>query len=74
MYSVLFPCRCIGGFGAEKERDRGDYRVEEALVAIEGPFSEALDWSDEDDSIDRRAELFIEKFYADMKLERLASI
>ncbi|XP_038893176.1 uncharacterized protein LOC120082033 [Benincasa hispida] len=65
VYSVLFPCRCIGSSsGAEKEED-GDYSVEEALP-------ESLDWSDDDDSIDRRAEIFIQKFYADMKMERLA--
>ncbi|KAA0034569.1 uncharacterized protein E5676_scaffold475G001120 [Cucumis melo var. makuwa] len=67
--SVLFPCRCIiGASGGEKKEKDGDYDVEEA-------FPESLDWSDnDDDSIDRRAEIFIQKFYADMKMERLASI
>ncbi|KAE8648793.1 hypothetical protein Csa_009258 [Cucumis sativus] len=66
--SVLFPCRCIvGGSGGEKKEGDGDYGVEEA-------FPESLDWSDDDDSIDRRAEIFIQKFYEDMKMERLTSI
>ncbi|XP_022968138.1 uncharacterized protein LOC111467464 [Cucurbita maxima] len=70
VYSVLFPCRCIGNFGGEIEGEEG-------FPAIEGRVSEALDCSelsDEEDSIDRRAELFIEKFYADMEMERLAAI
>ncbi|CAK9316882.1 unnamed protein product [Citrullus colocynthis] len=71
VYSVLFPCRCIGSSGAGNEED-GDHG--EAFPAIEGRFPDSLDWSDDDDSIDRRAELFIQKFYADMKMERLASI
>ncbi|KAA0040479.1 uncharacterized protein E5676_scaffold278G00530 [Cucumis melo var. makuwa] len=52
--------------GEEKEGD-GDYDMEEA-------FLELLDSIDDDDSIDPRAETFIQKFYADMKMERLASI
>lgn len=69
VYSLLFPCRSCLSSGSFRD---GNYRVEEAEEEA-GQFLEALEWSeDEDDSIDHRAELFIQKFYADMKMEALA--
>lgn len=85
VYSKLFLCRCLGSFRAEGG-DHGDCSLQlEALPAVDegvkvkgGAWLEPLDCGDEkeeeDDSIDLRAERFIERFYEEMRMQRQVSL
>jgi hypothetical protein len=78
IYSMLFLCRCLGSLSAEG----GDADcIVEALPAlpafentIAGQFLEPLDPGDEEDSVDQRAERFIQRFYEEMRMQRQESI
>ncbi|WJZ80370.1 hypothetical protein VitviT2T_000298 [Vitis vinifera] len=71
MCSMFFLCRCLGSFRADP--GDGDYALE-ALPAVEdanaGESWGPLDWGDEEDSVDQRAERFIERFYEEMRMQR----
>ncbi|KAF9674072.1 hypothetical protein SADUNF_Sadunf10G0089800 [Salix dunnii] len=79
MYTVLFLCRCLGGLKADQIGE-GQYRLSmditlPAATISTGDFLEPLDCLvDEEDSVDQRAERFIERFYQDMRLQRQESI
>ena len=79
IYTVLFPCRCLGGLKAD-EGGEGRYRLSmdstlPVATISTGDFLEPLDYLvDEEDSVDQRAERFIERFYQDMRLQRQESI
>ncbi|KAG6759616.1 hypothetical protein POTOM_036100 [Populus tomentosa] len=79
IYTVLFPCRCLGGLKADQGGE-GRYRLSmdstlPVATISTGDFLEPLDYLvDEEDSVDQRAERFIERFYQDMRLQRQESI
>ncbi|XWS68846.1 hypothetical protein CRYUN_Cryun04dG0128000 [Craigia yunnanensis] len=72
VYSLLFWCKCFGCLKAQV-RGEADYRL--ALEAdLPAPIEGQLDLEeDQEDSVDERAERFIERFYAEMKLQRQES-
>ncbi|XP_028777287.1 uncharacterized protein LOC114733978 [Neltuma alba] len=80
--SLMFLVRCLGDFGAEVKGFNGGFaenQLEEALSvpAItdgEEDLREPLDSEDADESVDLRAERFIERFYQEMKMQRQESI
>lgn len=71
MCSMFFLCRCLGSFRADP--GDGDYALE-VLPAVEdanaGESWGPLDWGDEEDTVDQRAERFIERFYEEMRMQR----
>ncbi|KAH7516508.1 hypothetical protein FEM48_Zijuj10G0142600 [Ziziphus jujuba var. spinosa] len=76
VYSMLFHCRCLGSLrDGGGGGDIGDCSLQ-ALPAMEddirkqGALLEPLGWEDEDDSIDLKAERFIERFYEQMRMQR----
>lgn len=81
---MFFLCTCLGGFkvqGAEAAPVHHNYppyswALETLPPAIAGEVCrEPLDLvEDEDDSVDQRAEKFIEWFYQEMRLQRQDSI
>ncbi|CAK7326609.1 unnamed protein product [Dovyalis caffra] len=78
IYSMLFLCRCLGGLKAEggevKYRLSMDRTLPAATVS-NGEYLEPLDYLvEEEDSVDQRAERFIERFYQEMRLQRQESI
>lgn len=72
MNSILFLCPCFRSSGAEV----GDFSLdflpaaEEELVP--GELLESSDSVDEEDSVDQRAERFIERFYEEMRIQRFS--
>ncbi|KAK6252675.1 hypothetical protein QUC31_014395 [Theobroma cacao] len=76
IYSMLFSCKC---FGWPKAQASGEADCRLVLEAVPAPIggeliSEALDIEDDqEDSVDKRAEKFIERFYAEMRLQRQES-
>ena len=70
--SVLFWCKCFGCLKAQV-RGEADYRL--ALKAdLPAAIGRELDLEeDKEDSVDERAERFIERFYAEMRLHRQES-
>lgn len=80
VYSLFFLCRCLGR-SLRDGGDHGDYSVEALPAAIVdgkqgGALLGPLDWEDddEDDSIDLRAERFIERFYEEIRMQRQESL
>ncbi|KAF9677363.1 hypothetical protein SADUNF_Sadunf08G0099900 [Salix dunnii] len=72
LYSMFFHCRCLGGL---KAGGGGilEYRLSmDTLPAIiaNGECLDPSDLVDEEDSVDQRAERFIERFYQEMRLQR----
>ncbi|KAK2982540.1 hypothetical protein RJ640_026673 [Escallonia rubra] len=67
--SVFLLCRCFGDFPLELE----GFPSIEAAGAV-NDLSEFWDSSGEDDSVDERAERFIERFYAEMRMQRRESL
>ncbi|KAE8681465.1 hypothetical protein F3Y22_tig00111330pilonHSYRG00976 [Hibiscus syriacus] len=65
-YSVLFWCKCFGSLKAQA-------REEDVAAPMESPLAGEIDFEDDDDSVDERAERFIENFYAEMRLQRQES-
>ncbi|KAJ4851476.1 hypothetical protein Tsubulata_031148 [Turnera subulata] len=80
MYSMLFLCRCLGGLRAGGGGgDELGYRLSmDSLPAIAMEYSsddhEPLDSGNGEDSVDQRAERFIERFYQQMRMQRQESI
>ena len=72
MCSIFYLCRCLGSFRTDHRGD-GTYALE-ALPAVGDAGAveswEPLDWGDEEDSVDQRAERFIERFYEEMRMQR----
>lgn len=70
--SIFYLCRCLGSFRTDRREDAA-YALD-ALPAVEDGGAvepwEALDWDDEEDSVDQRAERFIERFYQEMRMQR----
>ncbi|KAF5751913.1 hypothetical protein HS088_TW02G00932 [Tripterygium wilfordii] len=74
LYSMLVLCRCLGGLKDEGEAVDWRLSLEALPAAIADICSETLDlWEEDQDSVDRRAERFIERFYQDMRLQRQGS-
>lgn len=79
IYTMLFLCRCLGGLKADQGGE-GRYRLSmdstlPVATISTGDFLEPLDYLvDEEDSVDQRAERFIERFYQDMRMQRQESI
>ncbi|CAN4075592.1 unnamed protein product [Withania somnifera] len=71
--SVLFISKCLGIEKCEEEKERRRYPVLEleGLAAMENVREVS---EDNDDSIDERAEKFIERFYEEIKLQRQKSL
>ncbi|GFZ00296.1 hypothetical protein Acr_13g0016950 [Actinidia rufa] len=74
MHSIFFMCKCLGRLRDERG-GYGDYPILEALPVIEDDvvardLSEISDSGFEDDSVDERAERFIERFYEEMRIQR----
>lgn len=85
VYSMLFLCRRLRAEGGDNVGDGLNSLQLEALPAVDheegvesGALFRPLDWGDEEeeeeDSIDLRAERFIERFYEEMRIERQASL
>ncbi|KAI9077396.1 hypothetical protein K1719_040599 [Acacia pycnantha] len=80
--SLMFLFRCLGDFRAEVKGFNGGFvenQLEEALsvpaIGVgEEDLCEPLDSEDEDESVDQRAERFIERFYQEMMMQSQESI
>ncbi|XP_009356245.2 uncharacterized protein LOC103947113 [Pyrus x bretschneideri] len=78
VYSMFFLCKCWGN-SLRVEGEDGDFTLEalpttgndDNAVALYEP----LDWEDheEEASIDLRAQMFIERFYEEMRMQRQES-
>ncbi|KAL1803367.1 hypothetical protein ACET3Z_032014 [Daucus carota] len=76
MCSVLYVYNCLGKFEEDHRADEMcDYPMELNLRAL--PKKEAMEYADsggeeeeEDDSVDERAERFIERFYEEIRLQK----
>ncbi|XP_038999455.1 uncharacterized protein LOC120124993 [Hibiscus syriacus] len=67
-YSVLLWCKCFGSLKAQVRED--------VAAPMELAMAGGIDFEEDDgddDSVDARAERFIENFYAEMKLQRQES-
>ncbi|KAK9277512.1 hypothetical protein L1049_007056 [Liquidambar formosana] len=76
VYSMFFSCRCLGSLRGDG--GDGDYPLEALQPATEDAVvGELLELSDSgvdgEDSVDQRAERFIERFYEEMKMQRQES-
>ncbi|KAJ4975001.1 hypothetical protein NE237_008175 [Protea cynaroides] len=78
--SLFFLCSCSGGLRVDGEYE-GDGKREFALKAppiiaygTAKELPQPLDSDDEDDSVDERAELFIQRFYEEMGMQREESV
>lgn len=72
LHSMFFHCRCLGGLKAGVGEVL-EYRLSmDALPATvaNGECLEPSDLVDEEDSVDQRAERFIERFYQEIRLQR----
>ncbi|XP_010551249.1 PREDICTED: uncharacterized protein LOC104821918 [Tarenaya hassleriana] len=75
VFWIFFPSRCIGGLKEERVLDarKRSWIEVETLPCAASELSEPLDYFGEDDygddSIDLRAEMFIERFYGEMRME-----
>lgn len=72
MCSIFYLCRCLGSFRTDRREDVA-YALDALPAAEDGGAVEsweALDWDDEEDSVDQRAERFIERFYQEMRMQR----
>ncbi|KAI5579753.1 hypothetical protein POPTR_008G122700v4 [Populus trichocarpa] len=72
LYSMFFHCRCLGSLKAgvgEVLEYRLSMDTLPATVA-NGECLEPSDLVDEEDSVDQRAERFIERFYQEIRLQR----
>ncbi|KAL0446860.1 UNVERIFIED_CONTAM: hypothetical protein Slati_1813900 [Sesamum latifolium] len=75
---VVLISRCLGGEGKKKEVYCLEMGLEESLDCVEPGFSRELAsyWNEDDDddeSVDERAERFIQRFYEEMRRQRLES-
>ncbi|GLT91831.1 hypothetical protein SLE2022_097020 [Rubroshorea leprosula] len=72
MGSVLFLCRCFGGVkGWKEEADCALAFDWDALPPITEQLPEPLDRNEEEeDSVDRRPEKFIQRFYEEMRMQK----
>ncbi|KAL0326983.1 UNVERIFIED_CONTAM: hypothetical protein Sangu_1776300 [Sesamum angustifolium] len=76
---VVLISRCLGGEGGRKEVYCLEMGLEESLDCVAPPgFGRELVryWSEDDDddeSVDERAERFIQRFYEEMRRQRLES-
>ncbi|ONK81682.1 uncharacterized protein A4U43_C01F31800 [Asparagus officinalis] len=62
-----------GGNAAESSVD-GGWGDELEVLSIARDQSEALDWEEDEASIDRRAERFIQRFYEEIRIQRRRSL
>ncbi|XP_011022325.1 PREDICTED: uncharacterized protein LOC105124140 [Populus euphratica] len=71
LHSMFFHCRCLGGLkaGVEVLEYRLSMDTPPATIA-NGECLEPSDFIDEEDSVDQRAERFIERFYQEIRLQR----
>ncbi|KAL5553138.1 hypothetical protein UlMin_040539 [Ulmus minor] len=75
VYSMLFLGRCLGNLRGEGKDEDSSLQLEAFEDAKVGALLEPLDCLGvEEDSIDLRAERFIERFYREMKLQRQVSL
>ncbi|XVE84873.1 hypothetical protein DITRI_Ditri17bG0047200 [Diplodiscus trichospermus] len=73
IYSTLFWTKCFGCLKAQV-RGEGDCRLALEVDLQAAPIGEELDLEgDQEDSVDERAERFIEWFYAEMRQQRQES-
>ncbi|OMP05210.1 hypothetical protein COLO4_08991 [Corchorus olitorius] len=68
---MLFSWKCFGCLQSGEEDCRLALKTEPADIPIFGAASEP--WDSEEDSVDERAEKFIKRFYAEMRLQRQES-
>lgn len=76
--SFFFLCSCFGAGGDGEDFDR-NYPLEiKSLTAADVAIRELYESSDssggEEDSVDERAERFIERFYQEIKMQRKESV
>ncbi|GAA0139473.1 hypothetical protein LIER_01008 [Lithospermum erythrorhizon] len=72
LYSMFFMCTCLG-MSQNDVQDRRYPMVKMALPTNDNAVMErdfVCDWGSEDDSVDEKAEKFIEKFYEEMRKQR----
>ncbi|GLT34431.1 hypothetical protein SLA2020_089440 [Shorea laevis] len=76
MGSVLLLCRCFGGVkGWKEEADCALVFDWDALPPITRQLPEPLDREEEEeDSVDQRAEKFIQRFYEEMRMQKQETI
>ncbi|XP_059659176.1 uncharacterized protein LOC132305564 [Cornus florida] len=68
IYSMFFLCRCLGDVESPLETLPG---IEDEVLTRE--LSEFSDSGGEEDSVDEKAERFIERFYEEMRKQRQES-
>ncbi|XP_058082397.1 uncharacterized protein LOC131230494 [Magnolia sinica] len=76
LYSMFLLCSCSGnssGGGEKEEEEEDGYESEDPTVDV-GRETEALDSEGEGESVDRRAEKFIERFYEEIRIQRQESV
>ncbi|KAF5179696.1 hypothetical protein FRX31_030722 [Thalictrum thalictroides] len=85
IYSMFSPCHCWGSLKVEggefEDEEEGVHYALEALPSIEdGDVTvkalspELCDSSNEDYSVDQRAEMFIQRFYEEMRIQRQEAV
>ncbi|XP_043703177.1 uncharacterized protein LOC122653269 [Telopea speciosissima] len=80
IHSLFFLCSCSGGLrvdGEYEENGQKDFALESPPVIADGTakeLPEPLDSDEEDDSVDQKAELFIQRFYEEMRMQSQESV
>ncbi|KAB1205546.1 hypothetical protein CJ030_MR7G023686 [Morella rubra] len=74
IYSMFLLCRCLRGSSAGGGDSDYTLGALPAFPATAEQFMEPLGSGDEEDSVDQRAERFIQRFYEQMKMQRQESI
>ncbi|KAL6188008.1 hypothetical protein ACLB2K_039403 [Fragaria x ananassa] len=79
--SLFFLCKCWGSLRVLEGEDYGVEALPVSTTATEDANAHALalvesslDWENDEASIDMRAQMFIERFYEDMRMQSLESI
>ncbi|XP_042507929.1 uncharacterized protein LOC122084013 [Macadamia integrifolia] len=78
--SLFFLCSCSGGSRVDGEYEgdgENDFALEAPPIISDGTaeeLPEPLDWDGEDDSVDQRAEMFIQRFYEEMRMQMQESV
>ncbi|EEF35369.1 uncharacterized protein LOC8260382 [Ricinus communis] len=75
IYSMFFMCRCSGGLkGGEVALPLETVVPSASAIIHAGDYLQPLDLWDEEESVDQKAERFIERFYQEMRMQRQESI
>ncbi|GMI75538.1 hypothetical protein like AT1G68350 [Hibiscus trionum] len=73
IYSMLFWCKCFGSLKDEAREEADQLQPAPMALPILAVEMEEEEGDEDSDSVDERAERFIENFYAQMRLQRQES-